>query len=117
MGIALGLIESYHLAEEPYRVSKGKSVFGFRQFWQPDALVLKLCFLEVLNHLRGKSQRQRNLLDRSGTEVAPQFASHEVATHCSLGREPKVQIVCNVPSVFPAFIAAAGGDKGWENRA
>ena len=62
-----------------------------------------------------KDSGQTNLLGCSETEVAPQFASHKVATECSLGRELKVQIVRNILFVFPAFIAASGGDKGRKN--
>ena len=72
--------------------------------------------MEVLEHLRGKFHRQRNLRSRSGTEGALQFASHKVATRCSLGREPKDQIVYDILLFFPAFIAATGGDKGWEKQ-
>ena len=41
------------------------------------------------------------------TNAAPHFASHEVATAYSLGRQPKVAGVPLSVSFFPSFIAAA----------
>ena len=72
-------------------IDQGKPVFdaGFfgsatREFWSRD--FLERCTVYDADY------SGNNVLDRSGTEVAPQFASHGVATCCSLGREPKVQI-------------------------
>ena len=55
-------------------------------------------------------------IDRSETDIAPQVASHEVATACSLGRQPEVAVALLSVPFFPSSIAAASGDEGRKKR-